>query len=171
MARGGHVWLIGMMGSGKTVAGRAAAELAGAPFVDTDARIEERIGRSIADYWAQHGEAEFRDLERAEIAAVAAGPGAVVAAGGGAVLDAGNVATMRASGTVVWLQAPPELLADRVGTADERPLLAGDPLARLRALLGERCAAYAAAAHVTLETGGQSIDEVASRVVELWNDC
>lgn len=166
----GHLWLIGMMGSGKTEVGRRVADMLALPFVDTDDDVRSRLGRSIAAVWDERGEAGFRDLEEAEIARVAAATGSrVVATGGGAVLREGNIAAMRSSGVVVWLTAPPEVLAARVGDGHGRPLLAGDASAEaLAAVLSRRRDRYRAAADWEIETSGRAAPEVASEVAGRW---
>jgi shikimate kinase len=166
MPRAATVWLVGMMGAGKSAVGRRLAARLGRRFVDTDEEVERAAGRSIAELFAREGEPAFRALERAAIARVA-GKEAVVAVGGGAIAQPGAAAAMAAAGTIVWLRARPETLLGRVGPAGERPLLAGlDPaaqLARLRALLAEREPSYAAAA-LAVDTDGLAPEEVAEAV-------
>ena len=162
-----HLWLIGMMGAGKTAVGRRVADELGMPFVDLDDVIAERLGCSIAQLWGREGEAAFRDLEAAAVARVAGSDAAVVATGGGAVLREANRDAMRRSGTVVWLRAEPEVLTARVGDGDGRPLLAGGVDA-LGGILAEREDHYAAAAHAIVDASG-TVDEVAGEVRALWN--
>ena len=151
----GNLWLIGMMGSGKSTVGKRVAGSSGLPFVDVDRLVEERTGRSVTEIFRRGGEDEFRRLESAEIARLAAetigyGGGRVISTGGGAVLDDRSVAAMRGSGVVLWLDAPPASLAARVG--HERPLLAGqDTASRLGAILDRRRHRYEAAAHYLID--------------------
>ncbi len=163
------LWLIGMMGSGKTTVGaKAAAELE-LSFIDTDLLITSVSGRSIPVLWEEGGEESFRTLERQMVASAADSGPVVVATGGGVVLDADNVALMRSSGLVVWLSAAPQALEERVGTAGGRPLLVDPaPGARLDALLAERRHLYAAAAHHEITTDGRSIEDVVADVIALW---
>ncbi len=164
-----HLWLIGMMGSGKSAVGSRVAAHFGVRFIDTDAEVSRRTGCSIAQLWGTRGEAAFRAMESAAVAQAAGGDAAVIATGGGVVLDPANVAAMRGSGTVVWLTAPPETLAARAGSGASRPLLADDPSpSRLALLLEERSSLYAAAADHVVETGSVSLDDVAERIEELW---
>src|SRR5689334_6272521 len=107
-----HLALVGLMGAGKTTVGRRCATRLDRPFVDTDDVIATAAGQSIPEIFASGGEAHFRELERAAIADVCASPAAlVIACGGGAVLDPENRRALRASGVVVWLRAPAEILA------------------------------------------------------------
>jgi shikimate kinase len=159
-----------MMGVGKSTVGRLVAERRGVPFVDLDDEVAETAGRSIPEVFTAEGEVGFRRRESAALTAVA-GAAAVVACGGGAVVVAGNVERLRASGMVVWLVAPAEVLEERVGGGAGRPLLAGDEVGRGLRRLGEaRAAAYAAAAHHRVGTAGRAPEEVATEVVRRWNE-
>ncbi len=156
-----HIWLIGMMGSGKTTIGRVLAERLSLPFVDTDDVIVADTGRSIEELFDE-GEEVFRAAERDAIARVAGSRASVVATGGGAVLDAGNIAAMRDSGTTVLLTAHPRVLADRTARATGRPLLAG--AADIASIARERARTYAAAAEIVVDTTTKSIEEVLDEV-------
>jgi shikimate kinase len=98
--------LVGLMGSGKSTVGRQLAERLGRSFIDTDAVVADRAGRTIAEIFQTDGEAAFRHMESQIIAEVTSAGGAVIATGGGAVLSAENRALMRQDSLVVWLQAP-----------------------------------------------------------------
>ncbi len=143
----GHVVLVGMMGAGKSVAGRRLAALLGRRFLDTDEEIAATTGRTIAEIWSAEGEEKVRAVESAILAeAVAAPSPSVIAAGGGAVLDPANRAAITAAGRVVWLRASVATLAERLGEGVGRPLLATDPAAALARLEPERRALYEAVA-------------------------
>lgn len=161
------VWLIGMMGSGKSTVGEGLARRLDIPFYDTDIEIVARIGCSIGELWGVEGEGAFRDLEASEVARLA-GREAVVATGGGVVLRPENVAAMRDSGPVVWLRTSVEELAARVGVGDGRPLLAEAPVEeRMSAVLDERRALYETAASIIVETDGMTAEQVVGEV-ERW---
>lgn len=161
------LWLIGMMGAGKTVSGRRVAEKLGLPFVDLDDEVEASAGMSIPEIFSEKGENTFRALEHAAVAA-RAGSACVVACGGGVVLDEANRSVMRESGTVVWLDAPDDVLASRVGSGVGRPLLAGDPIRRLEEVSASRRHLYEQTAHVRVDAVG-TIEEVAAEVEAAWN--
>jgi shikimate kinase len=164
------LWLIGMMGSGKTTVGEAVAAELGLSFVDTDVLISSVTASSIPDLWERNGEASFRDLERQMIASAADSGPSVVATGGGAVLDDTNIAKMRSSGLVLWLTASPQTLEERIGRAGGRPLLAeGVARERLEALLSERRARYQEAADGEIPTDGRPVEDVVSDVIARWN--
>ncbi len=166
----GTVWLVGMMGAGKSTVGPALARRLGRRFADTDAEVERESGRSIADLFATEGEDVFRTRERAAIDALA-GEAVVAAIGGGAIAQPGASARLARTGTVVYLRARPETLLARLGDCRGRPLLEGvspgDRLERVKALLAERTVAYESAALV-IDTDGRSqaalADELARRI-------
>jgi len=133
------VVLVGMMGSGKTTVGKKIASKLQVPFVDTDAEIERRTDRSIAELFDADGEAAFREIESAMLAEVlVSDEPKVVATGGGAVLAASNRALLRERATVIWLHATAGVLAHRTRQDTGRPLLTGDHRAMLERLLAER---------------------------------
>jgi shikimate kinase len=166
------VWLVGMMGAGKSVVGHVLGERLRCRFIDADAEIERTAGASISEIFEREGEAGFRALERRTLRALAGTP-AVVALGGGAIAQKGVAELLKRSGTVVYLRARPETLLDRVGQASERPLLARlDPsqrLDRLRTLLEQR-ASYYAKASCSVDTDGKSVEEVAAEVERHLNE-
>jgi shikimate kinase len=149
---GGHVVLVGMMGSGKSTVGRTLAARLGRPFFDSDAMVEARAGRTVATIFAQQGEAAFRGEETAVLAvALASTEPAVIAAAGGTVLDPDNRRLLAGAGLVVWLRAEPAVLAGRVHPGDHRPLLADDPEGSLRRLSAERQPLYAQVADLVVD--------------------
>jgi shikimate kinase/3-dehydroquinate synthase len=158
------------MGAGKSTVGRLVAERAGVTFVDLDAAIEARAGKSVAAVFTEDGEPAFRALEAVELAAAldATGP-RVVALGGGALLNATTRHSVLSRARVITLTAEASVLASRVAASD-RPLLRGaDPEERLRALGFERAAVYAEA-HAWVRTDNASPEQVAERVIDLWRD-
>jgi shikimate kinase len=163
------MWLIGMMGAGKTSAGAEAAAALGVPFRDTDLEVVEETGSSIQELWDSIGERAFRDLESVVVKRLA-GSAAIVATGGGVVVDGRNREAMSRSGKVVWLQAPPEVLLARVGSDGERPLLAtaDDALTVLSDIAASREPWYRGLADHVIDTSERSVDEVARELEVLW---
>jgi shikimate kinase len=162
----GTIFLVGMMGAGKTTIGRALAHRLGRPFVDTDRVLVERCGVPVATIFEIEGEAGFRRRESSVLAEVAAEGGRVVATGGGAVLDPRNREVMRRNGTVIYLRARLESLWERTRHDTSRPLLATpNPKARLAELLEQRDALYREAAHLVVDTGSQSAATLIGRIV------
>ena len=152
--------LAGMPGSGKTTLGRALAAHMDRPFVDCDAEIVKRAGKSIPEIFAESGEAAFRDLESQVIADVCREKHQVVALGGGAVLRPENVRAMRQNGKVLLLLRDLDALP-----MDGRPL-SKSPEA-LKAMWAERAPKYRAAADITLENDAAP-DLVARRAEEAF---
>ncbi|MEM9177877.1 MAG: shikimate kinase [Myxococcota bacterium] len=143
------IFLVGMMGAGKSTVGPVLAARTGRVFVDTDHAVERAAGMTVAEIFDREGEAGFRARERAAIEA-AGQEAAVVALGGGAIVQPGAAARLTERGTVVWLEADPETILGRIGDAATRPLLAGldaeGQREKLDALLVERKPYYARAA-------------------------
>jgi shikimate kinase len=165
MARG-NIFLVGMMGSGKTTLGRALAQRLRLRFVDTDRVMVDRTGVPITTIFEIEGEEAFRRREAAVLAEVAEGDAQVVATGGGAVLAAENRDVMRRRGTVIYLRAQVESLWERTRHDTSRPLLATpDPRGTLAALLEKRDPLYREAAHLIVDTGSQSASALVNRVV------
>ena len=158
--------LVGLMGAGKSTVGALCAQRLGRAFVDTDDLIVAQAAMPVEEIFRTGGEARFRELERSVVADVCASPvPLVIASGGGAVVDADNRRRLRDAGVVVWLHAPTEVLAARVGDGATRPLLAGDPHGALARLSAARQDAYSAAADRVIETEGRNVDEVADAVL------
>lgn len=165
-----HLWLIGMMGSGKTATARALGKRWGVAAIDTDAQVMERTGCSIAQLWGERGEAAFRAMESAALLRLAAGDPAVISTGGGVVLDPSNTEAMQGSGRIVWLSVSPGVLSRRVGDGSGRPLLDRDASeAALRGILEQRSAVYASAADLTIDATELTVDETADRIEAWWN--
>jgi len=164
------MWLIGMMGSGKTTVGEEVALRVGWPFYDTDRMITEMTGKSISSIWADVGEAGFRVLERQAVAAVPASD-CVAAAGGGSVLDPENREKMADGGPVVWLRCGPRQLAFRVQPGHGRPLLEGHSPSEeaLAEILEQRTGVYLAAATHIVDTDDRRLSDVVEEVMEILN--
>ena len=144
--QGLNLYLVGMMGAGKSAVGRPLADALGYRFVDADTVLEGAAGRTIPEIFASEGEAQFRQLETAVLGQISGWHSLVVATGGGVVTRPENWGHMR-QGLVVWLDAPAEQLLARLGSdPTPRPLLQADDLgSRLRQLLAERQPLYAQA--------------------------
>jgi shikimate kinase len=161
------IWLVGMMGSGKSTVGPVLARHLGRAFLDSDREIERRAGSRVSEIFRTKGEAGFRALESAVIEDAIGGT-AVVALGGGAIAQPGAAARLGAAGTVVYLRAQPAELMSRIGDPSSRPLLAGVAedarIERLAELLAEREAAYLTAA-IVIDTDGRKIPSIAQDLV------
>ena len=164
-----NIILCGFMGTGKSSVGRILAERLGWQFVDTDALIEQREGRTVSAIFAGDGEAKFRDLESALAAELMNYHHTVIATGGGIVLKAENRASMDRAGLVICLDAPADEIVKRLAQFTDRPLLAGaNPAARVAELLAQRKTAYGAIQqHV--DTSDRSPEQVADTILTLWH--
>ena len=162
-----HLVLVGLTGSGKTTIGRLAAERLHRGFLDTDAAIEARTGRTVRAIFAEDGEPAFRDLECDVLReALESVEPLVIAAAGGAVVRDENRRLMRDSrARVVWLCAGPTVVADRVKSGGHRPLLDDDPEARLRAMWETREPLYREVADAIVGIEGRTIGEVVEAVL------
>jgi shikimate kinase len=165
--RGGNLFLVGMMGAGKTTVGRLLARRLKLRFLDSDHEIEVRCGVKIPVIFEIEGEPGFRVREAQAIAELTQLEGTVLATGGGVVLLEENRRLLAAHGTVVYLRATPEHLYERVRQDRNRPLLAGgDPLERLRELYRVRDPLYREVADVVVDTGRQSVQVLARGLLQ-----
>ena len=151
----GPVFLTGFMGVGKTRVGRILARELGCCFLDTDQMVEQRAGKSIAEIFADEGEAHFRQLERDCVLKTCQRPDAVVALGGGAITRADNIAAVRCAGVLVCLKADVDTIFARISRHTNRPLLTGlkpkEQRAKIESLLRARAPFYDQA-HIELYT-------------------
>ena len=164
---GRSLYLVGMMGSGKTSTGRPLAERLGYGFVDADAVIEQAAGCSIPDIFDRDGEAGFRSLESQVLSAISQRHSLVVATGGGVVTQPENWGMLH-SGIVIWLDVMPDQLLQRLNAdSTVRPLLqTADPEAALNALLNERRPLYAEA-DLTVVINDETPEAVADGILKL----
>ncbi len=162
------IYIVGMMGAGKTAVGRHLAERTGRRFLDLDKEIESRAGMAIAEIFRRRGEAYFRMLEKEELARASGLSNAVVAVGGGAYCSADNQKVIDRTGLSVWLDAPVELMFARCREAGAvRPLYA--TMEEMSALLECRRPFYEKA-QLRMEVGGQTIEELADRLQGLMSE-
>lgn len=165
LLQGVNLYLIGMMGSGKTTIGQRLAKQLNYRFLDTDAVVEEVAGRSINDIFATDGEAAFRQLETQVLAELAAYTRLTIATGGGIVLQRENWSYLH-HGVIVWLDVPVDHLYTRLQRDTSRPLLRdANPQEKLRQLLQERQALYRQAdVHVAIAPHS-SPEQVTNQVI------
>ena len=164
---GRSLYLVGMMGSGKTSTGRPLAERLGYGFVDADAVIEQAAGCGIPEIFDRDGEAGFRSLESQVLSAISQRHSLVVATGGGVVTQPENWGMLH-SGIVIWLDVVPDQLLQRLNAdSTVRPLLqTADPEAALNALLNERRPLYAEA-DLTVVINDETPEAVADGILQL----
>lgn len=147
-----NIYLIGMMGTGKTCIGKIAAKMSHRRFADTDAMIEEKAGKSVSEIFHIEGEEGFRRRETAALREISSRRGYIVSTGGGIVERPSNIRLMRRSGTVIWLLRDLETVAANP-RIKKRPLLAGDETAIFR-LMEKRKPMYRRACHYVVKNEG-----------------
>ena len=163
-----NIFLVGMMGAGKTSVGRMLARNLGKTFYDSDQVIEARTGVKISLIFELEGESGFRAREAAVLDELTSLRGIVLATGGGVVLREVNRQVLRSRGTVVYLRASVNELWNRTRHDRNRPLLqTADPLTRLRELHAQRDPLYLEVADLTIETGSQSVKSLVLRLQRL----
>ncbi|MEH2348229.1 MAG: shikimate kinase [Nostoc sp.] len=167
LLQGVNLYLIGMMGVGKTTVGRLLAKHLGYGFVDTDDVITQATGKSINQLFAEVGEAEFRQVESDVLSQVCAFTKLTIATGGGIVLRRENWGYLH-HGLIVWLDVPVELLYSRLAEDTTRPLLQDTDLkGKLRSLLEQRTPLYSQAdLHITVQEG-ETPEDIANRIIEV----
>jgi len=160
-----NIFLVGLMGAGKTTIGKLLARQRGLEFIDSDQEIVARCGVSIPTIFEIEGEAGFRKREVAMIDELSRRDGIVLATGGGAVLLEENRAALKARGTVVYLRCQPQELYLRTRHDKNRPLLqTDDPLRKLKDLYALRHPLYMQVADMVLESGRQSAAQLVKRL-------
>ena len=161
----GNVFLVGLMGAGKTSVGKVLARRLGKTFYDSDHEIERATGVKVSVIFDIEGEAGFRARESRALAELVQRSDTVLATGGGAVISEANRKLLADHGVVIYLRATPDDLWDRTRHDKNRPLLkTADPLARLKELYEERDPLYRAAASIVIDTGDQSLISLAHKI-------
>ena len=156
--------LVGLPSAGKTTVGKALATRLSKPFIDVDGYIEERSGKTITEIFAQDGEEEFRRLEATAIEKLVADH-TVLAPGGGAVLNS-KVREVLKGQIVIWLKVSINQALKRIGKANTRPLLAGDPRNKLKKLAIEREKFYREVADFSVNTDGLNPDQIVDQILK-----
>ena len=160
------LYLLGLMGAGKTTIGRQLARRLSLSFSDSDHVIEHRLGCSIREFFEREGEDRFRDIEESVIDELSQGQGRVLSTGGGAVLRPANRQRLHDRCQVVYLRSSPEEVFRRLRHDRNRPLLqVADPLQRLKDLYSARDPLYREAAHYVIDTGRPSVATLVNMIV------
>lgn len=161
-----RIYLIGLMGAGKSTVGKLLAEKLGWTFIDLDDEIEASSGMTIAEIFQESGENTFRGLESAALLNTASMKEKIIACGGGIVTRAENIEFLKRANTV-WLVLSPEEAAHRLEYATDRPLLneCTDTLKKLGNILDTRQAAYEEAASIQVQSEGSSPNLIAEQVI------
>ena len=164
----GNIFLVGLMGAGKTSVGRMLARRMHKEFLDADAEVEKITGVKIPVIFEIEGESGFRAREEKMIDQLTAMSGIVLATGGGAVISPANRLLLKNRGRVIYLRAAPEDLWRRTRRDRNRPLLqTADPLGKLRSLHEQRDPLYREVADLIVDTGSQSVAHLTSQIQQL----
>ncbi len=163
----GNIALIGFMGTGKTAVGKLLAGRLGKEFIELDAFIEKKAGKTIPEIFARDGEIAFRELEIEATRDAAGKENAVIACGGGVVLNQINIDRLRKHSVIVYLTASPAAIMKRTSSdRDERPLLvAEDKASKIEKLLQFRKPFYERAADITVDTSGLEVTGVVEQII------
>lgn len=162
-----NVALIGFMGTGKTAVGKFLAKKLDKYFVELDALIERKVGKTISEIFRNEGEIAFREMEIAIVREVSEKENQVIACGGGVVLNKINIDRLHKNSSIVCLTASPSVILMRTSVSNERPLLdTQDRLSSIRELLKFRKPFYERAADYQINTSRLSIEAIADQLVE-----
>ena len=170
MTRSENIYLVGLMGAGKTTIGRQLAKSLTVPFYDSDKAIEDSTGVDIPTIFEFEGEEGFRDREQKMIQQLTQLEGIVLATGGGAILREDNRRLLKENGFIVYLQCSVERILERTRRDTQRPLLKTEnPRERIESLFAQREPLYLSCADFKVDTGVMQSKEVVSCILEEYN--
>ena len=164
-----HIFLIGMMGSGKSRVGSLLAKRLTYTFIDLDRQIEITAGKSIPEIFGEDGESAFRELETRVAKDTDLSKSAVIATGGGFPLKEANRIWMRQQGDIVWLKADPRTILERIQDEDCPLLPKPVTTEKIEAILKDRLPVYEKA-HLQLDTDQRDPNEIAEQIAK-WILC
>jgi shikimate kinase len=167
MSRFENIYLVGLMGAGKTTIGRQLAKALKLPFYDSDKAIEESTGVDIPTIFEFEGEEGFRDREQKMLQQLTKMDGIVLATGGGAILREENRKLLKENGFIVYLQCSVDRILERTRRDAQRPLLNTDnPRERIETLFTQREPLYLSCADYKIDTGVLQSKVVVSQILE-----
>ncbi len=165
-----NIVLTGFMGAGKSMVAAELSRRLKRALVSTDALVEKKAGKTIAEIFRDAGEPSFRKLEQAVVAEVSQQNDLIVDCGGGVVLNPENLSALKKSGSVFYLQASPEVIYQRTKNEKHRPLLnTPDPLATIRELLVQREEFYRQA-DFTIDANDPSVEPVCREIIRIMKE-
>lgn len=162
-----NIVIVGFMGTGKTVVAKGLAEKLNRDFLELDGIIEGKEGMSIREIFEKKGEAYFRKIEKEAVKEAAKKQGLVISAGGGAIIDEENFRNLKRNGTIICLEASPDVILKRTKGNTCRPLLnVGDPKKRIEELLKKR-KPYYKKVDFRIDTDNLKIEQVVEKIMGL----
>lgn len=169
MTQSENIYLIGLMGAGKTTIGRQLAKALKLPFYDSDKAIEESTGVDIPTIFEFEGEEGFRDREQKMLKQLTEMNGIVLATGGGAILREANRKLLKEKGFIVYLQCSVERILERTRRDTQRPLLKTEnPRARIEELFAQREPLYLSCADYKIDTGVMQSKAVVNQILDAY---
>ena len=166
-----NIFLIGVMGAGKSTIARTLQRELGFPLVEMDERIVQEQGMSINDIFAQYGEAHFREIESQLVVDLGKQEPSIVSCGGGVVVRPENTQNMKKSGRIVLLKASPETIFERVKNSTDRPILNGHMnVEYIAELMEKRRVLYEEAADITIQTDGKTREQICEEIIGKLRD-
>ncbi len=165
-----NIYLVGLMGAGKTTIGRLLAKSLGLPFYDSDKAIEDITGVDIATIFEFEGEQGFRLRENKMITELTGLRDIVLATGGGVILNEENRVRLKETGFVVYLQCSIDRIVDRTSRNSQRPLLnVNNPREKIQTLLNERESLYLSCADFVIDSGQMQSKTVVKEIIKEYN--
>ena len=162
-----NIYLIGMMGSGKSVVGNMLAKIIDMPFVDLDKEIEKKAGKSIAEIFLNDGEIIFRTMESKQLRLIF---DSIISCGGGVILNKKNCTFIKQNGSTILLTASIEELSQRLQGSRTRPLLSEkNNLEILADLWLERKSQYLNTADLVIDTDGKTVEKISQEIIKKLN--
>lgn len=167
-----NIVLIGMRGAGKTTVGKLLAEKLKKEYIETDQEVAKKANMPITDIVAKHGWEYFRQLERYTVEMVAQKDNCIIATGGGVVVNKQNVDALKQHGKLFYLEAPVEVLIERIGDDNNRPSLTGKTSRPedMKAVMQQRKKLYEEAADAIIETNNKTTSRVSEEIITALED-
>lgn len=160
-----NIVLIGFMGTGKSTIGESLSAILSMELIDTDHMIEKKLGMRIADVFESKGEAYFREIERQVIKELELQKNIIISCGGGVVLNKENVISLRKNGKIVWLNAKPEIIYERIKEDVTRPLIKFKSSNQIKELMNQRKDIYEQSSDIEINTNYKGVKDICNEVI------